>query len=326
MNGVAQALIACIATGAVFTSMCAALAVPTVAWFAVRALAPQIRQMNGDPSGQSVFAAFAASIPGLLFLILVGYGIVTSISSACLQTLPGRVLFGALASLMFAAISRAFARAVARHGEAVQLTADRRPACARLTRIAASARVAAYEIADESRAVVMLFGSKMFGRKPAVYVSTRALRDLSDSELLAALHHEAAHQRRGDHRIAPLLYFFADLLPLPVGDLVLLYRRSREFCADQCAVRHVAPAELAAALLRMVHPLTKSVAHAAGLAEHDTVYDRLNVLLRNTDPQQPRLLHRIALTASLLAIVAMGAFTPQVAQLFFHCSRMGLSG
>lgn len=317
MNGVAQALEACILSGAVFTSICAALVVPAAAWLAMRSLAPAIQKMNGDWRAQAALAAFAASIPGALFLFLVTDGLATSASSACLQTIPGRALFGTLAGLMLAAIARSLVLAARRNREARQTVAAALPAPARLARIAADAGVNAYHLPDDAKSIVMLYG----GRRPSVYVSTKAQRDLSDDELLAALHHERAHQRRQDHRIAPLLYFLTGLLPLPVGDLVSTYRRAREFCADDCALHHVAPADLASALLQMVAPRSAAPAYAAAFAESAAMHDRLRALLLHQAPTINGR-RRAVLTVALLLIAAMGAAAPQISSLVFHCSNM----
>lgn len=319
MNGVAQTLVACIVSGAVFASICAALVVPAIAWIAVRLLAPAIHKMNGDWRAQAALAAFAASIPGALFLFLVGYGLVTSASSPCLQTIPGRALFGMLAALMLAAIVRTIVQAMRRSRDAANTVAAALPAPPRLARLAVQAGVSVYHLPDDVQSIVMLYG----GRRAAVYVSTKALHDLSDDELLAALHHERAHQKRGDHRIAPVLYFLTDLLPLPVGDLVGTYRRSREFCADGGAVQHVASSDLASALLQMAAP-QNAPAHAAAFAEAAVIPDRLRALLLHEVPNVNQL-RRAVVIAALLAIVAGGVAVPQIASVIFHCSNMGLS-
>ncbi len=320
MSGIVQALVACIASGAVFASICAALVVPAAAWLAVRSLAPAIHTMNGDWRGQAALAAFAASIPGALFLFLVAYGLATSASSPCLQTVPGRVLFGILAALMLAAIGRTIVQSVGRSRDAARTVVAALPASSRLARLAAQADVSAYHLPDDTQAIVMLYG----GRRAAVYVSTKALRDLSDDELLAALHHERAHQAHGDHRIAPVLYFLTDLLPLPVGDLVRTYRRSRELCADGRAAQHVASFDLASALLRMVAPRNAVPAHAAAFAEAAVVYDRLRALLLHEAPKVSHV-RRAIVAAALLGIVAAGVAIPHVASLVVHCSKTGLS-
>jgi len=318
MNPIAQTLVSCIATGAVFTSICAALAVPIGAWIAVRFLAPTIHKMDGDWGAQAALAACAASVPGALFIFLVAYGLATSASSPCLQTIPGRILFGTLVATMLAAIARATIHAIRRNRDAARTVAGRLPASSRLMRIAARAGVTAYILPEDSQSIVMLYG----GQRPEVYVSSKSLRDLSDEELLAALHHERAHQSRGDHRIAPLLYFLTDLLPLPVADLVNTYRRSREFCADQCAVQHINASDLAGALLRMVAPRNVTPAHAAAFSETVVVRDRLRALLLDEGPK-PNYLRRVILTVSLSAVFASGVAVPQIAALVLHCSKMG---
>lgn len=320
MNAVAQALAACILSGAVFASICAALIVPFIAWLAVRSLAPAIHAMHGDWRAQAALAALAASIPGALFLFLVVYGLATSGSSACLQTVPGRALFGTLAALMLAAIARTIVQATRRSRDAANAVATALPASSRLARIAAQAAVNAYHLPDEVQPIVMLYG----GRQPAVYVSTKALRELGDDELLAALHHERAHQTRGDHRIAPILYFLTGLLPLPAGDLVRAYRRSREFCADGGAVQHVASSDLAAALLQMVGRQRELPANASAFSEGDAMRDRLRALLLPEVPKVSRF-RRTVVTVALCTIVAGGAAIPQIASLIVRCSGMGSS-
>lgn len=318
MNAIAQALVSCIASGAVFASICAALAVPAAAWLAIRFLAPAIHRMDGDWRAQASLSGYAAAIPGGLFLFLVAYGLLSSASSPCLQTVPGRILFGTLGAMMLAAIVRAIVQAIRRDREAANTVATALPPSRRLARLAARADVVSYVLPEDAEPIVMLFGR----RNPAVFVSSRALRDLSDRELLAALHHERAHRTRGDHWIAPVLYFLTDLLPLRSSDLVSAYRRSREFCADQCAVRHAAAPDLAAALLRMIAP-GAAPAHAAALAETSAVRDRLRALLA-ADLRKPNLIRRALVAIALSSIVAAGVAAPQIAGLVFHCSRMGL--
>lgn len=319
MNAVAQTLAACIASGAVFASICAALAIPVFAWVALRALAPAIHNMNGDWRAQASAAACAASIPGALFLFLVAYGLATGASSSCMQTIPGRLLFGVLVVIMLAAIARALAQAFRRSRDASRAVAMALPAPPRLAKMAAQAGVNARLLPEEERSVVMLYGD----REPVVYVSTKALRDFSDRELLAALYHERAHQTRCDNRIASLLYFLADLLPLPVADLVTTYRRSREFCADECALQHVAAPDLASALLQMIAPQSAALAHAAAFAETSVVHDRLRALLMRDSPR-PNGVYRAFVATALIGIMVAGVAVPQIASFAFHCSKIGM--
>ena len=319
MNALVQTFVSCVATGAVFTSFCAALVVPVFAWIAVRSLAPAIHRMSGDWRPQAALAAWSASVPGGLFVFLVLYGLASSGSAPCLQTIPGRTLFGTLAAMMLAAIARAIAHAFRRKGEATRICATAVAPSTNLAHMASRVGVVAFEIPDNAQSIVMLYGE----RNPAVYVSTKALYDLSEDELLAALYHEHAHQTHGDHRVAPALYFLADLLPLSVADLVETYRRSRELCADQCAVQHVAASDLAGALLQMVSPKSASPVHAAAFADATVLHERLHALLFGDLPT-PNHFRRVVVAASLFAIVAVGVSVPPLASLIFHCS-MGLS-
>lgn len=320
MNALAQVLIGCIANGAVVQSICGAVTIPLLAWIAIRMLMPAIRGMNGDWRAQAASAACAACIPGALFLHLVAYGLATSAPSPCLQTVSGKILFGSLAGMMLAAVARAVLQAIRRDRDAAAVVAMALPAPARLAEIAARVNVKAQLLADDERSVVMLYGKS----KPAVYVSTKALRDLSDDQLFAALHHERAHQDRSDHRIAPLLYFLTDLLPLPVNEAVTIYRRSREFCADACALGHVAAPDLAAALLQMIAPQGPTPAHAAAFAESAVLHERLRALLLS-DQRKPNRCLRLLVAAALSAIVVAGVAVPHLAALAVYCSQMGVS-
>jgi Zn-dependent protease with chaperone function len=282
-------------------------------------LAPAVRRADADPAAQSLFAVWAAAMPGTVFLALTTYGLATAASSACLQTVPGRTLFGALAAVAIGAVVRAAARAIRRMREAASAVSTAFPAQARLSRIAGSVGITAYELPDDTEPIVMLFGST----EPRAYVSCRALRDLNDDELRAALHHERAHRERGDHRVAPVLYFLTDLLPLPLDDFVVTYRAAREHCADRMALRHARAIDLAAALLRIARP-QPAPAHAAALAETALVRDRLNALLRPGCHEPLSALSRSVLTFAFAAISAASIAGPAIAALLLQCATMGL--
>ena len=111
MNQIAALLVACLTSGAMFTSLCAALIVPPLAWLGVRALTPSIEAMHDDRYWQAGLAALAASVPGALFLGLVALGIAEGTNSPCLQLTAGKMLFVLLATLVAAAIGRSIVRA-----------------------------------------------------------------------------------------------------------------------------------------------------------------------------------------------------------------------
>ncbi len=318
MNALLQTLQSCIASGAVFTSLCAALTIPVIAWFIVRRLTPEIVSMENDRRWQSALAAAAAITPGFIFITLVAYGLSSSASSPCLQTIPGRVLFGGLSALMVGTILRSLLLALRREREMNALVAQAYSPSHRLARFGAEIGVAVYELPDSERPVVMFAGT----RRPAVYVSTNALERLSDEELRAALHHERAHYLQHDHRIAPAVHFFADLLPLSVDNLVRLYRRSREFCADEYALSYVERTELAGALLRVARPIL-APAHASLFADIEMVRGRLDALLRPSAPKPVSSTMRFAVASALALTMVASVAVPQLAAFAVHCSQMG---
>ncbi len=206
----------CLASGAVFSSLCAAVVVPVLVWLGVRALTPAIAAMNDDPRWQSALASIAAVLPGGLFLMLVVFGIVDGAGSPCLQIAAGRIMYGLLSLLVAGAIVRALIRAYLRERELHELLGSATPARGRAAEIAARVGVPLFQLEGEHEMIVVAAGSP----RPGVYASDRALHEFDDMELRAALFHDRRHIERGDHRIAPWLYFFADLLPLPGDALV----------------------------------------------------------------------------------------------------------
>ncbi len=317
-DSVGTVLLRCITSGAVFTSLCAALSVPPLAWVAIRLFAPSIRAVQAYRL-RSLLAAFGAVIPGFVFVALVAYGLTAGVSSACLRTPLGRFVFAILALLALSAIARSVFRAVKRRWEARALVAGSVPACGRLAAIAASVGVYAREILDRRDCVVMLYGM----RHAAIYVSTGALRRLDDGELRAALHHELAHRSSGDHLIAPLLHFFSDLLPLPVRDLVAAHCRARELCADERALAHVDRVELASALLRLAREdATVPAAAAAFASRSGIVRDRLDALLRPRVVARRRPLTDGVLTLGLALVTIAALSAPAVATVLARCQGM----
>ncbi|HZZ01257.1 MAG TPA: M56 family metallopeptidase [Candidatus Baltobacteraceae bacterium] len=317
MNAITQTLWACLATGAVFTSLCAAVSVPVLAWLVVRGVAFPIKQMNTERAWQSWLAALAAATPGLIFFVLILYGLAGAIGSPCLQTVPGRVIFGGLALLGAGALLRAIILWGLREREVRELATHARTASERLAAAARSVSLRVYELLDDRRAVVMLAGTV----SPRIYASSRALAQLDDAELRAALQHEQAHFARRDHVVAPLVHFLSDLLPLRVDDLIATYRHAREFCADRCALVHVLHTDLAGALLRLAHG-SPNAAPVVAFADSETVRSRLDVLLRppSNAPQVP--IKRLAIALVIAVTAVVGAAAPLIASAVVHCGQM----
>ena len=187
----------------------------------------------------------------------------------------------------------------------------------RLQRIATSCGLKAREIADAVPACALAGVLS-----PIVLVSTGALAVISDAELLAALHHERAHARRGALLLASCLSFFVDLLPLPSGDLVETYKTAREFAADRDAVEGTDAESLAGALIEFakVAPMPVAATSFAG-GSRAVVADRLHLLLsESTLSVASRPWRRVAIAALLAAIAIAGVTAPVFAGQHPTCS------
>lgn len=314
-------LLQCLSTGAIFTSLCAALVVPPLTWLSARALSPSISAMQNDRRWQANVSAAAAALPGALFLVLVSFGIAGGANSPCLQLVAGKIVYGLLAGLFAGAIVRSLLRAHGRRAELQALLGDALPVHGHAAAIASEVGIVLYEVRDDHEIVLMVASAP----RPGAYISTAALHQFDEAELRAALFHERAHLERGDHRIAPWLYFLTDLLPLPASDLINIYRCSREFCADRCALSHVPRTDLASALLRVARSSAPSpLRTVAAFAECDAMYGRLDLLLRPKADLPPELRRRVLVTVSLSLIFALGVAMPVIATSFLHCQSLGL--
>lgn len=320
MSQVTAMILQCLSSGAILTSLCAAIVVPPLTWLGVRVLSPSISAMRDDRRWQSNAAAAAAALPGALFLVLVSVGMAEGVKSPCLQLTAGKGLYGLLAAFIVGAIARSVLRAYRRDRDVRAMLAGARAAQGKAAVIAEQVGVALFEIEDDRGMVVLVAGTP----RPGVYVSRAALREFAEAELRAALFHERAHMERGDHHIAPWLYFLTDLLPLPMDDLIGVYRCSREFCADACALSHVERTDLASALLRVARGTAPSLGAAAAFAERDAIYGRLDALLRPQREVTPNLYRRAAVTATIVLIGVLGSAAPAVAAFVSHCGMVRL--
>ena len=314
MNDLQAFLAACMSSPALLTSACALIVVPTLAWLAVRALAPSLRRMVDDPGWQAPLAAAAAAMPGMLFLIVAAATLRGGWDSACLQFATGKVLYGAIAALTAFGFARAIVLAARRTHEAIRLVRQSSTPSARVRAAGEAAGVRIREIAADGP-VMLLAG--IFA--PTVLVSADAVGRINDAELLAAVRHEAAHAQRGDLLCAAFVTFVADLVPLPVANFITLYRRAREFAADAHAARSTDPCDLASALLALARPAAVGGSVAA-FADAGTVRDRLGVLLASRPPEPSRV-PRALLTAALAVTFVLGAAPVLVAvTLGFTCT------
>ncbi len=313
MTDLGAFLAACIASPALLTSACALVVVPTLAWLAVRALAPSLGRMTDDPAWQASLAATAAALPGTLFFVIGAATLRGSWNAPCLHFASGRLIYGAIAALTAFGFARAIVLARQRACDVTRLIRQSlaSPGLQRLGKIAG---VRIRELCADGPVVIL---AGLF--RPVVLVSSDAPQRVNDAELLAAVRHEAAHARRGDLVCAALVTFIADLVPLPVSKLIALHRRAREFAADAHAARIADRCDLAAALLALAR-FGNVAASIAAFADAGTVRERLGALLSPTS-LQPSLARRALLTAALAATFVVGAAPVLIAVVFgFTCS------
>jgi Zn-dependent protease with chaperone function len=305
MNDLLAFFAACLARPELFSAACALVLVPPLAWLAVRAVRPTIHAMGDDHEWQAPLAAFAATLPALLFVVI---GIVTvrdAWGSPCLNYVSGRVMYAGIAAVTIFGFARATIQLCRRCAEVCRLVTLTRPASPLLANLKATQDTPAREI-ESDKAFILLAG--LFN--PVVIVSSEAMRRLNSDELEAAIRHEAAHACRGDQIISAIVSFVADIVPLPAGGLVAVYRRAREFAADAHAVRHVDAMDLASALLALAGG-GPGFAGTAAFAEPGTVRGRLAVLLGDAPLVSSRW-RRVLVTGVLSATFVFGA-SPSIA-------------
>jgi Zn-dependent protease with chaperone function len=314
VSDVSSFVAACISSPALLTSACGALVVPVLAWFVARALAHPLARMSDDPGWQAMLAATAAALPGSLFLVIGTTALVGGWHSACLQFASARVLYGVVAAMTAVGFARAVVLTVRRVKDMQHLARQSFAPSARIRAAGEAAGIRTRELRVDG-AVMLLAGFL----RPVVLVSPDAVERINDAELFAAVRHEAAHSVRGDLICAAVVSFVADLVPLPVENLVALYWRAREFAADAHATRNADPCDLASALLALARP-AGSVRAVAAIADAGTVRDRLNVLLTPLS-KRPSRVRRSLLTAAFSMTFVLGAAPALVAAVLgFTCS------
>ena len=308
MNEIAVFFAQCAHSKAILDSLCALVVIPPAAWVVSRLLATQILRMVDDPAWQAPYAAVAASLPGALFLVLSVFALVLGRSTTCWTMPGGRIVFTAIALVAVLAIVRAVCLAIARGSDLRRLVRLSNPASLRLRELASSGGLRAREVRDDTP-VCALVGVLA----PIVLVSSGALRALRDEELRAALLHEQAHTRHGDQIIALCLAFFADLLPLPAGDLIETYKLARELSADRSAAQTAGNDALASALIRFAKT-GRALAGATGFSgsAQSNVVSRLAALLedRRECYRTPKLIRRLAVGLALVTIVVAAIAMP----------------
>ncbi|MDQ6943733.1 MAG: hypothetical protein M3169_14635 [Candidatus Eremiobacteraeota bacterium] len=314
MTDLAAFLSMCVSSPALLTSACALVIVPALAWLTVRALTPSLLRMADDPGWQSALAVAAAALPGVLFLTIGAATLRGGWGSVCLQFASGRALYGVVAAVTAFGLVRALALAVRRWHEVWRLVRASSAPSARVRLAGDRAGVRVREVYSTGPVVVL---AGFF--RPVVFVSTEALIRVNDAELLAAIRHEAAHAQRRDLVCAAIVTFIADVVPLPVGALIALHHRAREFAADAHAARIADPCDLASALLALARP-AKIASGIAAFAAAGTVHDRLGALLSPSSPAPSRV--RRTLLAGALAVTFVSGAAPVLVAvaLGFTCS------
>jgi Zn-dependent protease with chaperone function len=141
--------------------------------------------------------------------------------------------------------------------------------------------------------------------KPTVFISTGALAQLGDDELLAALSHERAHLRGHDTLSLAILSVLRDLAPWGRGVALEAFRAAREAAADRAAAAAAGPLNLAAALVALARPGGLKVAGALPMARQDGLRWRMQALLEaETDAITPlRLWAQLSLGLVLSALL-----------------------
>jgi Zn-dependent protease with chaperone function len=316
MSDAAAYFAECLSSWSLLTSACALIVIPTLAWCIVMLATRMLRAMDADPRWQAPLSAAAALLPGALFLFIGAMTLHDGWRSECLRFATGRVLYGAIAAVTVFGLFRAIALAFRRHVEVRRLIASAVAPGMREETIAQQCGLRVKRVVSAAP-FVFLAGI----RQPIIVISSEALARLDDAQLDAAVHHEAAHFRHGDQLVAAVVTFISDMLPLPVASLVALYRRAREFAADQAASHEADPGALASALIALARA-SAAPAGAAAFAEPATVRARLLALLAD-HPPSPALWRRIAMTSLLLATLLAGTAPTVVAFLVgLHCNEV----
>jgi Zn-dependent protease with chaperone function len=318
LNDLTQLVQACLASGVVFSALCAMIVVPPLLWLAIRRLAPLIVSMDQDPLWQAPLAALAASLPGVTFAALAIEAFVTAPGSNCLSFVSGRIIFGSIIVLASGAMLRAALLTWRRHAEVRRLFALSQPPSSRVAALAREFGLPIRTLAwpDQFCAIAGVL-------RPSMFISDQTEARLDDDELRAAALHERAHRDRGDQWLIAILMFATSLIPLPAADLIATYRRARELAADRAVRGHVSDLHLASAILR----LSGSTAppYVAGLAsDPDAIGVRLDALLRERSPlPSGRVRYMVAISLGLLVSLAVSSLVANIV-VAAACSRMGI--
>ena len=301
----------CFESGAIFSSLCAIVIIPLLAWLATRLLTSRIRGLDGDAAWQGPIAAAAALTPGALFAGLV----IINVSRGqvpCLDFAVGRGIAVALVAWSVFVLGRAIWHAIGHYRDARALIASSLPSTGHLAEMAHcyGLRVRVLINDEPMCALTGLF-------RPVVLISSATLALLTEAELRAALRHESAHARRGDLLVGSVVSFFLDLLPLPARALQDIYHSAREFAADREAVRHESAEALAAALIVLARGKGE-LRGAVALASESTVRPRLRELLVGRPAPDAGITWRRAAVITALTVLLVGGLMPAAHSLLWQ--------
>lgn len=217
-------------------------------------------------------AALLAALPGLVALGELWLVMTASIIGSQ-TTWRALVLLWLVPGVGLTLLGYVLVRTVQRQREISRLFRVSMGPGERLARAAAALGLRARELATDRKEC---FVAGVL--KPTVFVSRGALSELSDAELLAALHHERAHVRGCDTLLLFLLSLLKDLAPLSSVPALGAYQSAREAAADREALAHAGRLDLASALLALARP-GPAPAAALPMAKLETLRWRMQAIL-----------------------------------------------
>jgi len=242
---------------------------PLLVMPALAALATD-RAARALPRSQAatVAALSLAAAPGLVALALV---LNSWLFLQPFHTWRGYVAYRVTPAVACLPLAWALARLLQRQAAVARLFRISRPAGPRLARAAGGLRARELPSHEPDCFVAGVL-------RPTAFVSAGALARLGDDELAAALAHEGAHVRGADPLMLAGLALLRDLAPFGRGVAAERFLAAREARADTAAVNSAGALALAAALVALARPATRS-AVVLPMAAADTLAWRMDALL-----------------------------------------------
>lgn len=249
--------------------------------FAVRLLlqwtSKYVQRMEPSSTASVTLAWLAAAMPGFAFLTL-SREMIHTVDPRAIGSRACMVHCYGLMSLVVAVIGTAAVGTWRRSRTAAQLLKMAETPSPRLARCAKELGISAVELPTDTP-ICAVAGIL----RPRVLLSQGALARLSNEELRAALTHERAHLRRRETLREGVAAFLNQCTIATVPVTLSLYRRSREFAADQEAALEVQPVTLANTLVAFAR--FHVAPSAVQLADRATLRDRVALLLDGPGPR-----------------------------------------